>query len=52
VRATDLKTCRVPNADAIFVAAWQTALNVSEYPSERSEVLSCDGFCAVAVRQI
>ena len=35
VRTTDLEACRVPNADAIFATAWQTALNVSECPREK-----------------
>jgi glycosyltransferase involved in cell wall biosynthesis len=35
VKATDLETRRVPNADAIFATAWQTASSVSECPSER-----------------
>ena len=35
VKATDLDARRVPNADAIFATAWQTASRVSECPSEK-----------------
>jgi glycosyltransferase involved in cell wall biosynthesis len=35
VNATDLETRSVPNADAIFATAWQTASSVSECPSEK-----------------
>jgi L-malate glycosyltransferase len=35
VKATDLETRRVPNADAIFATAWQTASRVSECPNEK-----------------
>jgi glycosyltransferase involved in cell wall biosynthesis len=35
VKATDLKARHVPNADAIFATAWQTASRVSECPNEK-----------------
>jgi glycosyltransferase involved in cell wall biosynthesis len=35
VKATDLETRRVPNADAIFATAWQTASSVSQCSSEK-----------------
>jgi glycosyltransferase involved in cell wall biosynthesis len=35
VKATDLEARRVPNADAIFATAWQTASSVNECSSEK-----------------
>ncbi len=35
VKATDLEARRVPNADAIFATAWQTASRVNECSSEK-----------------
>jgi hypothetical protein len=35
VNVTDLETHRVPNADAIFATAWQTASRVNECPTKK-----------------
>ena len=35
VKATDLESRRIPNADVIFATAWQTASSVNECPSEK-----------------